>query len=100
MIQDPSGKMTGVCESAAGHESRVTAVFGSSLHLACKLGTSDGGKAPEWHHYDINGKSRQVTASSKHVFTQDDGLVVIGATEADAGRYECRLGGKAKPLPN
>ena len=88
LIQDPSGKMTAVCESAAGHESRLSAVFGSSLHLGCKLGHSPGAAARglEWRHYDINGKSRRVGPSGKHVFTQDQGLVIIGVTEADAGR--------------
>ena len=82
-----------MCESAAGHESRVSAVFGSSLHLGCKLGGKGESRGLEWHHYDVRGKSRRVSPSSKHVFTQDDGLVIIGASEADAGRYECRLGG-------
>jgi hypothetical protein len=42
-----------------------------------------------WYHYDMNGKRQKLekSVSDRHVMTQDHGLVVIGVTEKDAGRY-------------
>ena len=49
-----------------------------------------------WYHYDLNGKRKKlhgdVVSKDKHVFTQDNGLVILSVTEGDGGRYDCRLG--------
>jgi len=37
--------------------------------------------------------------ADKHVETADKGLVLMSAVEADAGRYECRLGGSPATSP-
>jgi hypothetical protein len=50
----------------------------------------------QWYHYDLNGKRKKIHAAlaskEKHIFTQDNGLVILGMTEGDAGRYDCKLG--------
>merc|ERR1712083_833300 len=52
-----------------------------------------GDQAINWFFYDIKDKRHPVTeSSSKYVFTQNNGLVIIGVKEQDACRYECRLG--------
>ena len=45
-----------------------------------------------WYHYDPNGKRMKLEkgSSDRHVFTQDHGLVVIGVSEKDAGRYNMK----------
>jgi hypothetical protein len=49
-----------------------------------------------WYHYDLNGKRKTIHATlaskEKHIFTQENGLVILGVTEGDAGRYDCKLG--------
>ena len=46
-----------------------------------------------WHFYDLNNNERHISSqTNKYVFTQTNGLVIIGIKEQDAGRYDCRLG--------
>ena len=45
-----------------------------------------------WYFNDLKTTLRHLMPSSKHVFTQHSGLVIIGVQDTDAGIYECKLG--------
>jgi len=90
LLQDPQGVAEGICEASLPVK-KITANFGSSVHLSCAIDNID--HPINWYFYDIKDKRHPVTEStSKYVFTQNNGLVIIGVKEQDAGRYECRLG--------
>ena len=87
LLQDPQGVAEGICEASLPVQ-KITANFGSSLHLSCAIDNA----VIEWFFYDLNDKRHQVLPNNKYVFTQENGLVIIGVKEENAGRYECRLG--------
>jgi hypothetical protein len=91
LLQDPQGLAEGICEASLPRQ-KISANFGSSLHLSCAIDRAD--QPISWHFYDLNHGKRHhlATATNKHVFTQNNGLVIIGVKEQDAGRYDCRLG--------
>lgn len=98
LLQDPTNQAEGMCESSIPRK-KMTANFGTSVHLSCELRNMPAEELEtpiRWYHYDLNGKRRKIHApmvsKEKHVFTQDNGLVILGVTEGDAGRYDCRLG--------
>lgn len=88
LLQDAKGEMPSICEASLNRQ-KITANFGSALHLSCPL---KGGSKVEWYHYD-NGQHRRHVQSldGKYVLTQDQGLVIIGLKEMDAGQYDCKM---------
>jgi hypothetical protein len=103
LLQDPAGTVSGLCDASTPRR-KIIANFGQSVHLPCSLRLPDGGASfssgagptqdsIDWQFQDPSGIRRHVRSSpSKHVFTQDQGLVIIGVSEMDVGRYDCRLG--------
>ena len=90
LLQDPQGVAEGICEASLPQK-KIVANFGSSVHLNCDIKHVD--QPISWHFYDINDNERSIVShSAKYVFTQNNGLVIIGIKEQDAGRYDCRLG--------
>ncbi len=93
LLQDPAGEAPGICESSVPSQ-RVTANFGQAVHLPCtnSLNAAEN-SSPTWHHYDARGEKKRIRPDeTKHLLTQDGGLVVLGATERDAGLYKCQAG--------
>jgi hypothetical protein len=44
------------------------------------------------YHYNVDGRRKHVLPQEgKFVLTQDQGLVIIGLAEKDAGQYDCRV---------
>ena len=75
-LQDPQGVAEGICEASLPVK-KITANFGSSVHLSCAIDNID--HPINWYFYDIKDKRHPVTEStSKYVFTQNNGLVIIG----------------------
>ena len=98
LLQDPTNQADGVCEASIARK-KMTTNFGASVHLSCELRNIQTGASDAlvtWVHYDLNGKRRKIHASlaskDKHVYTQENGLVILSMTEGDAGRYDCRMG--------
>ena len=44
------------------------------------------------YHYNVDGRRKHVLPQEgKFVLTQDQGLVIIGLADQDAGQYDCRV---------
>ncbi len=91
LLRDPSGEAPGICEGAVPAR-RVSVNFGQAVHLSCGNGNVEGDVS--WYHFDSRGNKRRIRTDDdkegKHLLTQDGGLVVMGATERDAGHYKCQ----------
>ena len=95
LLQDPTSGRPGLCDTAI-FKRKLMANFGQSLHLACSVrrSRSTADAAVEWHHYSkARGRYTVGFAPEKHVLTNDNGLVVIGVTDQDSGRYDCLVNG-------
>ncbi len=89
LLKDPQGIAEGICEASLPIQ-KIVANFGSSLHLSCSIGTLE--QQVQWYYYDSRDKRHQIFEDGgKYVFTQNNGLVIIGVKDSDAGRYECKL---------
>jgi hypothetical protein len=82
---------------------KLLVTYGQSVHLSCFV------KMPQvlraypitWHHYSKEkGKYQIVPRIEKYISTSEGGIVVVGASEADVGLYECWLGGSLLCLYN
>ncbi len=62
----------------------------SLLKLAADSGLDLDSLPVSWYHYNVDGKRLKLDSgvTERHVFTQDHGLVIIGVSEKDAGRYK------------
>ena len=91
LLQAPQGEAEGICEASMPRP-KISANFGSSVHLSCAVDRADPDSIG-WYFYDAkHGKRHHIAIpTDKYVFTQDNGLVIIGMHERDAGRYDCRL---------
>ena len=73
--------------------------YGQSIHLSCPLRVADYDLVSKhgplkWFYYR-NERSAGVEVTGKKekfVHTSDHGLVILGTTDREAGRYECKLG--------
>ena len=89
LLQDPMGEVDGICEASLNRQ-KIVANFGSAIHLECPLGNPE--TEVQWYHYNMDGRRRRVEAfDGKYVLTQDQGFVIIGLADQDAGQYDCRI---------
>lgn len=95
LLQDVSNDTAGVCDSSV-LKKKLVVTWGQSIHLSCFL------KMPEvlrsqtvtWYHYSKEKGRYQIQfRADKYIETSEHGLVILGVTEADAGRYDCWMGG-------
>ncbi|KAF0311627.1 Semaphorin-2A [Amphibalanus amphitrite] len=94
LLQDVAGSQTGICDSSVLRR-KVAATWGQALHLGCnvKLPEQRSHQPIDWYLWNKErGRHRLEPSPSKYVPTVGGGVVVLSATEQDAGRYEARLG--------
>ncbi|XP_043240676.1 semaphorin-2A-like [Amphibalanus amphitrite] len=94
LLQDVTGSQTGICDSSVPRR-KVAATWGQALHLGCnvKLPEQRSHQPIDWYLWNKErGRHRLEPSPSKYVPTVGGGVVVLSATEQDAGRYEARLG--------
>lgn len=86
-IQDVAGTMPGVCETSIKRR-EIRAFWGETLHLPTCVDPSrhPQGQPPVWTH---NGQS--FVMGPRRFLTWDGGLVIMGANQRDAGKYEQAL---------
>ncbi|XP_026815096.1 semaphorin-2A isoform X1 [Rhopalosiphum maidis] len=96
LLQDVTNSSRSVCESSVVNK-RLTVTFGQSVHLSCFV------KMPQvlkvypvtWYHHSKE-KGRYMVSFSrveKYIATVEGGMVIVGASEEDGGRYDCQLAG-------
>ncbi|XP_040568273.1 semaphorin-2A [Lepeophtheirus salmonis] len=95
LLQDPSEAEHGLCKASTPTQ-KLIANFGQSVHLPCQLRQDNEGEGVSWYRFDNRrGKRYPVHQSfDKYVITNDNGLVIIGINENDAGKYDCVLNEK------
>lgn len=99
LLQDISNSTAGVCDECVKHK-ELKANWGQSIHLACPVRLPDmeallAQHGPlRWYHYRSERSSgfEVFARRDKFVHTNDNGLVVLGISERESGRYECKLG--------
>ena len=91
--------MTGICDESVKHkEMRVN--WGQSIHLTCPVRLPDMESLVQrygplrWYYYRSERSSgfEVFSRRDKFVHTNDNGLVILGITDREGGRYECKLG--------
>lgn len=95
LLQDVTGSTPGLCDACIAKKKMVV-TWGQSIHLGCavKLPRPISLKDITWHHYSKDkGKYQIRYRPDKYIETSEHGLVVMNVNEADAGRYDCKMGG-------
>ncbi|XP_047003518.1 semaphorin-2A-like [Schistocerca americana] len=95
LLQDVTNSSASVCDSSVSKK-RLTVTWGQSVHLACYPRVPDAlfSQPVAWAHYSKErGRYHIAYRPEKYIETSEHGLVIIAVTEADAGRYDCWLGG-------
>ncbi|CAG0887062.1 unnamed protein product [Cyprideis torosa] len=95
LLQDLTGVGSGICASAVSKK-RMTVHWGQTVHLGCPhsslyISGPSSQSGLVWTHVGRGDGNRRaiVYSPNKRISTSERGLVIIGVTEADAGRYDC-----------
>lgn len=98
-MQDITNATSGICDNSVEH--KVMKInWGQSIHLPCTLHTHDmesviQSQGPlKWYYFrsDKSSGFEVLPKRDKYVLTYDHGLVIMGVTDRESGRYDCRLG--------
>ncbi|XP_059487643.1 semaphorin-2A isoform X2 [Neocloeon triangulifer] len=95
LLQDVTNSSASVCETSITKKKMVV-TWGQSVHLGCfvKMPEVLSSQTVSWYHHSRDKGRYQITfRPDKYIETSEHGLVIIGVREADAGRYDCFLGG-------
>jgi len=94
LLQDVPNTTPGICDACIAKK-RLLVTWGQAVHLSCAI------KLPEpmsslpvtWFYYSRERGQYQLSfRPDKYIQTAEQGLVIMGVTESEAGRYDCRLG--------
>lgn len=100
-MQDVTNIFASICEESLNHK-EMSANWGQSLHLPCTgssklnndLESIINEQGPlKWYHYRTEKSSgfEVLPRRDKFIITRDNGLVIMGITDRESGRYECKL---------
>ncbi|KAF4526524.1 hypothetical protein B566_EDAN005891 [Ephemera danica] len=95
LLQDVSNSTASVCDSCV-IKKKMVVTWGQSIHLGCfvKMPEVLTSQTVTWfHHSKDKGRYQLMYRPDKYIETSEHGLVIIGVNEADAGRYDCWMGG-------
>lgn len=88
----------GICEGAV-RQKDMKVNYGQSVHLSCPLRVTGSEEIAthgglKWFFYrnERSGGVEVTSHNARFALTSDNGLVILGTTEREAGQYECRLG--------
>ena len=98
-MQDIMNVTAGICDNTIEHK-LMKVNWGQSIHLACQIHSPDiesiiKTKGPlKWLYYrsDKSSGFEVYPKRDKYIHTSDNGLVILGVTDRESGRYDCRLG--------
>ena len=98
LLQDVDNSSPSMCDGSV-RQKDMKVNYGQSVHLSCPLRVTESEEIErqgglKWFFYRNEHPIRVDIAShnGKFVPTSDNGLVILGTTDREAGQYECRLG--------
>lgn len=99
LVQDITNATAGICDTNIEHK-LMKVNWGQSIHLPCSFHSHDMDSILEtqgplkWFYFRSEKSSgfEVMAKRDKFVFTSDHGLVILGVTDRESGRYDCRLG--------
>ncbi|XP_054160696.1 semaphorin-2A-like isoform X2 [Oppia nitens] len=99
LIQDITNATPGNCDNSVHHK-QIKANWGQSIHLSCPIQIPDieslnSKVGPiKWLYYrsDRSSGYEVFARRDRFVHTSDYGLVILGITDRENGRYDCKLG--------
>jgi len=98
-MQDITNATPGICDNSIKHK-QMKANWGQSIHLSCPIHIPDiesiiATQGPiRWFYYRSERSSgyEVIPRRDKFVHTSDHGLVILGISDRENGRYDCKLG--------
>ena len=99
LMQDITNATPGICDNSI-KQKQIKANWGQSIHLPCPIHIPDiesiiTSEGPiKWFYYRSERSSgyEVFPRRDKFVDTSEHGLVILGITDRENGRYECKLG--------
>ena len=98
-MQDITNATPGICDNSI-KQKQIKANWGQSIHLSCPIHIPDiesiiASEGPiKWFYYRSERSSgyEVFPRRDKFVHTSEHGLVILGISDRENGRYECKLG--------
>jgi len=99
MLQNVDNISPSMCDGSVKQKD-LKVNYGQSVHLSCPFHVNDFEASTakvgplRWYFYR-NERSNGIevtTRRDKFALTTDNGLVILGTTDRENGRYECKLG--------
>lgn len=98
LVQDIRNSGPPICEhNVRSKELKLN--WGQSVHMSCPIHSPDieillsTYGSLKWYYYrNERSSGYEVTRRDKFYYTSDQGLVILGVTDRENGRYDCRLG--------
>ncbi|XP_015783245.1 semaphorin-2A [Tetranychus urticae] len=98
-MQDVTNSTPSVCDASVGFKDQKV-FWGQSVHLTCtgryqdiEPLISESGPIKWFHSRNERSTPFEVfPRRDKFIVTNDNGLVILGVTDRESGRYECKLG--------
>ena len=99
LMQDITNATPGICDNSI-KQKQIKANWGQSIHLSCPIHIPDiesiiASEGPiKWFYYRSERSSgyEVFPRRDKFVHTSEHGLVILGISDRENGRYECKLG--------
>lgn len=98
-MQDIMNATAGICDSTIEHK-MMKINWGQSVHLPCTIHSPDldsviASQGPlKWYYFrsDKSAGFEVYPKRDKYVLSSEHGLIILGVTDQENGRYDCRLG--------
>jgi hypothetical protein len=107
-MQNVDNSSPSICDASVKQKD-LKVNYGETVHLSCPIHLNDLSEATskygslKWFFYPdersryrrnnlLSGVFEVTNRRDKYALTTDNGLVILGTTDRESGRYECKLG--------